>query len=89
MIGTCADLFTMPVLQTFGIQLCPRPALLGELVVTVVFLVLAPLAAAEGAMTLAWLVTAVRLLKLVLYGTIAWIHTPRMVAAAPGKYASS
>jgi len=71
-IGTCIDLFTMPVLQTFAIQLCSRATLTGEAVVTILFLAGAPFAAEHSPMAMAWLVTIVRILKLCIYAGIAW-----------------
>ncbi|MFK8031720.1 MAG: lipopolysaccharide biosynthesis protein [Gammaproteobacteria bacterium] len=69
-IGTCIDLFTMPVLQTFGIQLCSRATLACEAIVTVIFLLGAPIAAQSGPVAMAWFVTLVRVLKFCFYAAI-------------------
>lgn len=71
LLGTCLDLLIMPVLQPFVIQCCPRWALLAESVIALLFIMLAFLVAVEGMRAMAWLMTVVRLVKLIAYGLIA------------------
>jgi len=77
-IGTVLDLLTMPVLQPFGIQLCPRQSVWIEIVIASLFVLLAPLVASQGIVMMAWLMTLIRLGKLMGYGVIAWQHAGRV-----------
>lgn len=76
-IGTCADIFFMPVMMTFAIQMHPRTSLACEVGVTLVFLVAAPLAAVHGPMAMAGVATVVRLVKFACYAGITWRHLRR------------
>jgi O-antigen/teichoic acid export membrane protein len=67
LLGTCADLFFMPVPMTFALQLHPRAALVGEAAITAGFFAAVSAGAADEARAMAWLVTSVRLVKLLLY----------------------
>ena len=73
-IGTSLDLLCMPVPMTFALQFKPRTALLGELVITVVYLVLAVWFAERGALAMAWLVTGIRCAKAALYVGVVGNH---------------
>ena len=66
-VGTSIDLLTMPVAMTFLLQFRSRTALYGEFLITVVYLALAWPIADAGPTAMAWLVTAVRAAKGVLY----------------------
>jgi len=66
-IGTSIDLICMPVAMTFLLQFRPRTALLGELLITAVYLALAWSTADLGPTAMAWLVTGVRAAKGALY----------------------
>lgn len=73
-IGTCADIFFMPVMMTFAMQMYPRTSLACEVGVTLAFLVAAPLAAVHGPMAMAAVATVVRLVKFACYAGITWRH---------------
>jgi len=73
-VGTCADIFFMPVMMTFAVQVYPRASLACEIVVTLVFLAVAPVAALHGPMMMAGVATGVRLLKFVCYAGIYGHH---------------
>jgi O-antigen/teichoic acid export membrane protein len=83
--GCCLDLFTVPVLLTLALQLHPKSAFLGELAVTLLFVALAPAIAAQGALSMAWLVTAIRFLKLLIYTVIAARYFSSKHIAADAK----
>jgi O-antigen/teichoic acid export membrane protein len=87
LIGTCADLFLMPVIMVFGMQLFPRAALAGEIVITAAFAIAAVVAARAGAIELAWTMTGVRVAKLVWYGWIVWRHAGGL-RSAPAELAN-
>jgi len=71
-VGTCADIFFMPVMMTLAIQLYPRASLVCEAALTIAFLVAAPFAARQGPMAMAALATLVRLMKFACYAGITW-----------------
>ena|GEM_PF-2241078 len=66
-IGTILDLLFMPVPMTYALQLRPRASAIGETIITAAFLAVAPFAAREGLLAMAWLATGVRLMKCALY----------------------
>ena len=74
LIGTCADLFSMPVLMMVAIQMWPRLMLVGELLIAVAFFGILMSGAAATSLTIAWVVTAVRFAKLALYAVITALH---------------
>jgi O-antigen/teichoic acid export membrane protein len=76
-VGTCADIFFMPVMMTLAIQLYPRASLGCETLITIAFLVAAPYAAGHGPMAMAILATLVRLAKFVVYTGITWRQVRR------------
>ena len=85
--GSCADMFFMPVPMTFVLQMWPRTALWGEAAITLFFLGMVGAAGRAGVVEMAWLATAVRVLKLVFYGGLAWARRDRLtlpIAATPG-----
>ncbi|PCJ66589.1 MAG: hypothetical protein COA73_00850 [Candidatus Hydrogenedentota bacterium] len=67
LIGTCADLFIMPILLPFSIQVLAKEALIGEIVITCLFFVLVFAGSNFSALRMAWLVSGIRLAKLGLY----------------------
>jgi O-antigen/teichoic acid export membrane protein len=71
LIGTCLDLIFMPVLMTLSLQTRARASLMGEVVITAVFIGLIVALGDRGAMTIAWIATGIRGLKLVLYSWLA------------------
>ncbi len=73
-VGTCADIFFMPVMMTFAVQVYPRASLACEIGITLVFLAVAPVAALHGPMMMAGVATGVRILKFVCYAGIFWHH---------------
>jgi len=66
-VGTCIDLLCMPVAMTFVLQFRPRSALVGELLITAAYLVMALPISHYGPVAMAWLVTGVRAAKGLLY----------------------
>lgn len=78
LIGTCADMFLMPVLMMFAIQVFPAVSLAGELLIALGFFGAVMAGAARTTMAMAWLVTGVRLAKLLLYSgiTVADLKRP-------------
>lgn len=85
LVGTCADLFFMPVLMMFSIQVSPAASLAGEALIALGFFGVLAAFGAGDTMAMAWLVTAVRCAKLLLYAgiTLARVGRPR-AAAGPG-----
>jgi len=67
MIGVCADLVTMPILLSYAIQTIPRQIMVAELAITVTFLVAVVLVENMSAISMAWIVTATRIFKMVVY----------------------
>jgi hypothetical protein len=61
----------MPVLMTLSLQTRARASLMGEVVITAVFIGLIVALGDRGAMTIAWIATGIRGLKLVLYSWLA------------------
>jgi len=82
LVGVTLDVLFMPVAMTYALQLRPRVAAAGETVVTAVFLALAPLAAGEGLLAMAWLATGVRCAKCLLYMGVALTDLPRAAERA-------
>jgi hypothetical protein len=80
LIGTCADLFFMPVPMMLAIQVLPAASLAGEVLITVVFFGAVMTDLARTTMAMAWLVTGIRIAKLILYASITWVHMRRMSA---------
>ncbi len=77
--GTCIDLLCMPVAMMFVLQLRPRLALLGELVIAVAYLTMAWPVSDFGPAAMAWLVTGVRAAKGLLYlGVTVYLVTRRL-----------
>ncbi len=75
LIGTVLDILFMPVLMTFALQVRPKRALLGELVITLGFFACVPLIAnggGGGVFALAWIMTGVRVAKMALYAAITF-----------------
>jgi O-antigen/teichoic acid export membrane protein len=72
LVGSCADMFFMPVPMTYTLQVRPARALLGEAVITLLFVAAAGGTARAGPLQMAALATGARVLKLVLYWGIAW-----------------
>jgi hypothetical protein len=70
LIGTCADVFVIPVLMMFSIQVLPAMSLAGEILIALGFFGAVMAGAARTPMAMAWLVTGVRLTKLLLYSVI-------------------
>lgn len=81
LIGTWIDLLSMPVLIPFALQMRLRSALAIEVAVTAAFLIAAPLAAREGVLAMAWVMTAVRAGKLA--GYLGLFLTARRPPARP------
>ena len=67
LFGACFDLLIMPILLSFALQLMPRQALIAEAVITVGFFAAVFAIDGLGPMTMAWIVTAVRGIKLLFY----------------------
>ncbi len=78
LLGTCLDLLIMPVLQPFAIQCCSRLTLVTEMVIALLFMLLALVVASEGMLAMAWLMTAVRIVKLIAYALIAATQSGRV-----------
>lgn len=67
LVGTCLDLFCMPVLLVFVIQRYPIASLIGEGALALGFLGVASAYASLSMMAVAWLVTGIRAVKLLFY----------------------
>jgi len=67
LVGTLLDILFMPVLMTFALQVRPKRALIGEAVITLGFFACVPLVSDGMMYTLAWLMTGVRVAKMLLY----------------------
>jgi O-antigen/teichoic acid export membrane protein len=67
LIGTWLDLLFMPVLMTFALQVRPSRALIGEVFITIAFFAAVPLVVDGSLLAMAWLVTGIRVLKMMLY----------------------
>lgn len=74
LIGSCSDLFVMPILLPFAIQVLAKEVLIGEVIITSLFFVVFFLLPSVSPVKMAWLVTSVRLLKLLLYHGIVLNH---------------
>lgn len=87
-VGTCADLLTMPVVMIFVMHLFPRTALVGEAVITLGFCAAVPivLGAGAGAIGVAWIVTAIRLLKLLFYSWFTLRNMNRLPRGAAADW---
>ena len=70
LIGTCFDLFSMPIMMVYAIQRFPKAMLIGEVAIGLVFFWVAFDMADTSVLAMAWLVTAVRLTKLGIYAAI-------------------
>lgn len=77
LIGTCADLFFMPVMMMLAIQVLPAVSLAAEIAITLGFFGAVMTGVARTTMAMAWLVTGIRLTKLLLYACIALAHVRR------------
>ena len=84
LIGTCADMFLMPVLMMYSIQVFPALSLAGEIVIALGFFGAVMAGAAHTTMAMAWLVTSVRLTKLLLYSGISLTDLKRPVDRTGG-----
>jgi O-antigen/teichoic acid export membrane protein len=74
LIGSCSDLFVMPVLLPFAVQVLAREVLIGEVIITVLFFVVFFISPANAILKMAWLVTGIRLLKFMLYHGVVLKH---------------
>ncbi len=74
LIGTCADLFIMPILLPFSIQVLAKETLIGELSITVLFFALVFGGPGITALRMAWIVSGVRVAKLGMYLFIVLRH---------------
>jgi len=70
LIGVWFDLLCMPIFMTYAIQVRPKGALMGEIAITIAFFASVPLVVEGGLFAMAWIVTGVRALKLMLYAGI-------------------
>ncbi|MCA9305687.1 MAG: oligosaccharide flippase family protein [Phycisphaerales bacterium] len=77
LIGTWLDILFMPVLMTFAMQTRPVACLAGEVVITAAFFAVMPIVSRvneiDAAITLAWIMTAVRVAKMVLYSAVTTV----------------
>ena len=87
LIGTCLDLVFMPVLMTYSLQARPKGALIGEVMITALFVALVLSFGERSALTIAWIATATRGCKLVLYSWLALSARPGQVTSIGGKSA--
>jgi len=79
-LGICADLVTLPILLPYAIQMIPGRILVGEIVITVVFLISVLLLLGVDVVVMAWVVTAVRVAKLFMYYVLVKISLRRQEA---------
>ena len=67
LFGACLDLLIMPILLSFALQLLPRQALIAEAVIAAGFFAAVFTVDGLEPLTMAWIVTAVRGVKLLSY----------------------
>jgi O-antigen/teichoic acid export membrane protein len=77
LVGTCLDLFCMPVVLVFVIQRYPTVSLIGEGALALGFLGVASAYASLSTLAVAWLVTGVRAAKLLFYLAVTLAYLRR------------
>ena len=80
LIGICADLIIMPILMPYALQALPATILSGEVILTAGFIVFVLISNDITPELMAWTVSAIRVLKLLLYYT-----TVRLSISQPSK----
>jgi len=81
MIGTCLDLIFMPVLMTYAMQARAHASMAGEIAITVAYIGLMSYVGDRGMLMIAFVATATRGLKLVLYTFLALTASPTATVA--------
>jgi O-antigen/teichoic acid export membrane protein len=74
LIGTCADLFVMPILLPFSIQVLAKETLLGELAITILFFGIVFAGSNMTAWRMAWILSSIRVMKFGMYLFIVVRH---------------
>lgn len=73
-IGIIADFMIMPILMPYAIQAIPERILIGETIILVAFFLCVFIFFQISALTMAWIVTAIRIAKLALYYSFVTRH---------------